>query len=314
VGRSTALVVAGLVLLVAVGIGDAVRGDEERPSRPEGQAAPDRTTSGERLTVAEELEGRGVGGLLYTTVRQGVGCRVDIVALPTLTRSALSGIASCRIRVSATGLVAAGGPCGGRAARFSSQTLVGIRRLHGCAPAWRPGGGLTFVNARGDVVEYVEPCSSVRPCLHTVLARERIPKAPRDLAWLDGNRLAVLVGSGDNPLHRSFAVYSGGRLVSNPGPCCPVRDYLRAVGGKLLIPSFEAPGAVLGFDRRGHLSDRPALPPFLADGLAFTASEDGRWVASTLGDTVQIYALTGGRPLNPIAIDVRAVDLGWVGS
>jgi hypothetical protein len=56
------------------------------------------------------------------------------------------------------------------------------------------------------------------------------------------------------------------------------------------------------------------LPPFVADGRAFTSSEDGRWIASTLGDTVQIYATGNPRPLDPVSLDLSAVDLGWVGS
>ena len=60
----------------------------------------------------------------------------------------------------------------------------------GLAAEW----GLTFVSSPGNVVEYVEPCSSVKPCLRVVVPRREIPKPPRDLAWLDEDRLAVLVG------------------------------------------------------------------------------------------------------------------------
>lgn len=306
--------VAGVAVVVAVGIADVIRGDGgEGARRAEGQGTAEATTTQpQRLTASERLEDRGIGGLLYATVRAGVACRVAVIALPTLNRSILGGIDSCRIRVSPTGLVVGGRPCEGRASRFSSQTRIGIRRLRGCAPAWRPNGNLTFVNPPGDVVELVEPCASVRPCLRVVVSRREIPKAPRDLAWLDEDRLAVLVG-GRFPLDRSLAIFDEGRLVSHPGPCCPVRDYLRAIGGSLLLPSDDAPGAVLGFDARGRLSARPALPPFLADGLAYTASQDDRWIASTLGDTVQIYSLADERPLDPIQLDVRAIDLGWVG-
>jgi hypothetical protein len=314
VGRWTALVVAGVLVLAAVGIADAILGGEEAGRRAANRSSENGTTSApEPRTASERLADRGIGGLLYATVRRGVDCRVEVIALPTLNRSVLGGVESCRIKVSPTGLVAGGRPCEGRTSRFSSQTRVGIRELRGCAPAWRPNGGLTFVNPPGDVVELVEPCASVEPCLRVVVSRREIPKAPRDLAWLDEDRLAVLVG-GRFPLDRSLAIFEDGRLVSNPGPCCPVRDYLRAIGGTLLLPSDDAPGAVLGFDDRGRLSARPALPPFLADGLAFAASEDDRWVASTLGDTVQIYSLAEERPLEPIQLDVRAVDLGWVGS
>jgi hypothetical protein len=315
VGRWTALVVVAVVVLAVVGIADGIRGDAGEGERAtERQSPPEERTTTEsvRQTVAERLEARGIEGLLYATIRLGVVCRVEVIALPTLNRSILGGPESCRIRVSPTGLVAGGGPCQGRTSRFSSQARIGIRRLRGCAPAWRPDGRLTFVNPRGDVVEFVEPCSSVKPCLRVVVLRRELPRPPRDLAWLDQDRLAVLVG-GRAPLDRSLAIFQDGRLVSNPGPCCPVRDYLRAVGESILLPSEDAQGTVLGFDARGRLSARPALPPYLADGLAFAPSSDARWIASTLGDTVQIYSLTEEQPLDPITLDVSAVDLGWLG-
>jgi hypothetical protein len=310
--RLTALVIAGVVVLAFVAVGDALRGggDGDSAGRPEAEPQDGTTAAAEPRTLSERLESRDIRGLLYVTVRAGATCRVAVIALPTLNRSTLAEPLSCRIRVSPTGLVAGGRPCAGPASRIASQTSIGVRRLRGCAPAWRPNGRLTFVSPGGDVVELVEPCASVRPCLAVVVPRREIPRPPRDLAWLDEDRLAVLVG-GRFPLDRSLAIFEEGRLVSNPGPCCPVREYLRAVGGTLLLPSLDAPGAVLGFDERGRLSARPALPPFLADGLAFTGSPDSRWIASTLRDTVQIYSFQEERPLDPIALDLRAIDLGW---
>jgi hypothetical protein len=312
--RRTALVVMGLAVLAAAVIGDAIRGGGEGERRSERRSGTaETTTAAEPASPAERLAARGIGGLLYATVRRGAVCRVEVIALPTLNRSVLGEPESCRIRVSPTGLVAGGAPCEGRSSRFSSQTRVGIRRLRGCAPAWRPSGRLTFVSPRGDVLELVEPCASVRPCLDVVVRRAEIPGPPRDLAWLDRDRLAALVG-GSSPLDRSLAIFAGGSLVSEHRLCCPVREYLRAVEGRLLLPSDDDTGAVLGFDARGRPASRTELPPSLVDGLAFTASPDGRWVASTLGDTVRIYPLGDEQPLDPIALDVRAVDLGWVGS
>jgi hypothetical protein len=309
-GRWTALVVAGVCVLAAVGIADALRGGDAGVSSEPAQRAVETSAEREPQGVSERLASREIRGLLYAAVRAGASCRVVVIALPTLSRSSLAEPASCRIRVSPTGRIAGGEPCAGPRSRFASQTGVGIRRLEGCAPAWRPDGRLTFVSRSGDVVELVEPCASVRPCLRVVVPRREIPSTPRDLAWLDADRLAVLVG-GRFALDRSLAIFQNGRLVSNPLPCCPVREYLRAVEDTLLLPSRDAPGAVLGFDERGRLSLRPALPPFLADGLAFTGSPDGRWIASTLRGSVQIYSFEDERPIDPISLDLRAVDLGW---
>ena len=140
-----------------------------------------------------------------------------MTALPTLScrslEESIRAASGCRPR----GSWRAVGSCAGRTSRFSSQTRVGIRRLRGCAglaAEW----GLTFVSSPGNVVEYVEPCSSVKPCLRVVVPR-RDPEAAVDLAWLDEDRLAVLVGAGF--ADRLLAIFEDGRLVSHPGPCCP---------------------------------------------------------------------------------------------
>ena len=84
----------------------------------------------------------------------------------------------------------------------------------GLAAEW----GLTFVSSPGNVVEYVEPCSSVKPCLRVVVPRREI-LPPRDLAWLDEDRLAVLVGG-------RFRLTAAGDLRGRParlasGPVLP---------------------------------------------------------------------------------------------
>jgi hypothetical protein len=54
-----------------------------------------------------------------------------------------------------------------------------------------------------------------------------------------------------------------------------------------------------------------AFPRFLADGQALAVSPDGAWVASTSGGAVHVYRLGDKRPLDPIRIDIDALDLGW---
>jgi hypothetical protein len=312
--RWTALVVGAVAAIAVLGITDAIRSNAEEPGRV---SAPT-TTRGEPApseppAVAQELETRGIGGLLYAAVRRAGRCRLDVIALPTLNRSSLFELGSCRIEISPTGRVATGGACSARrSARFGAQSRAGLVAFRGCAPAWRPGGGLTYVNPRGDVIELVEPCGSKRRCLRVVVPRSEIPKAARELTWVDEDRLAVLVG-GRYRLDRSFAIFDAGRLVARSDPCCPVREYVRVVGGRLLAPQGRPPTGIVGFDAAGRLATRQALPPYLADGGAFSVSPDGLWVASTLGDRVHIYRVGVERPLDPVALDLAAVDLGWVG-
>ena len=309
-GRWTALVVVGVVALAAVGLGDAIRGGGgEEARRPERRPQPDQvTTAPKSPTVPERLESLGIGGLLYAAVRRGIECRVEVIALPTLSRSVLTGVESCRIRVSPTGRVASGGPCGDPDERISSKTQVGVRMLRGCAPAWRPDGRLTFVSPRGDVVELVEPCASVRPCLRVVVPQREVSRPILELAWIDQRRLAALVRYPRET--SSLAVFEDGRLTVTDDSAFRLRSYLQPVGARLLVPALESP-SVLGFDAGGLSGPFEALPRNLADGRAFVASPDGNWVASTAGERVFIYRAADGGPLDPIELDLRAEDLGW---
>jgi hypothetical protein len=310
VGRWTALVLVGVAALAAVSLGDAIRGNgEEEAGRPERRAPQDRpTTTSGLLAVAERLESRGIGGLLYAAIRRGLGCRVEVIALPTLSRSVLTSVDSCRIRVSPTGRVASGGPCGDPDERISSQTQVGVRMLRGCAPAWRPNGRLTFVRSRGGVVELVEPCASIRPCLRVVVPQREVSRPILELAWIDQRRLAALVRYPRQT--SSLAVFEDGRLTVTDDSAYRLRSYLQPVGARLLVPALESP-SVLGFDAGGLSGPFEALPRNLADGRAFVASPEGTWVASTAGERVFIYRAADGGPLDPIELDLEAEDLGW---
>jgi hypothetical protein len=304
--RVTAILVAAIAAIAIAALVDSLRGDD----RASTSSPPPPTTTEQRSppTVAGRLAARQITGVLYAAVREGQICRVEAIALPSLDLSALIGDAACRIHVSPSGRVAAGGGCPGK--RVATQTGAGFRSLAGCAPAWRPDGRLTFVR-NGDVVELREPCASIQPCLAVVVPRSRFPGRIIELAWLGPTRLAALVQGSGGPLDRSIAIVDGGRLVSAPPPCCPMDRYLEAVGDRLFVRSRGPDSPFLLFDARGRFLGRDALPGYLSDGRSFAASPDGSWVASTLRDTIEIYHAGTSHPLDPVELDFTAVDLGW---
>lgn len=311
--RLTALVVGAVLLLVVVGVVDALRdGESETAQR---RSPPGTTTNRPELpeTPAQRLRARGFAGLLFVAVREGAGCGVDVVALPTLSRSRLLDGVACRIRVSPTGLVAAGQPCGAQGeASFPAQTRVGVRELRGCAPAWRPNGRLTFVNRRGDVVELVEPCASARPCLRVVVDRRETPFPILDVAWFGPDRFAALLE--DRRGNASVAVFGAGRLLAVARLDRPLRRYVRLVAGRVVVPAGDPSGEILAFDDSARLVSRQAAPGSIADGEALTYSTDGMWVASSAGGRVAVYRPSALGPREAVFLDLNVEDLGAFGS
>jgi hypothetical protein len=308
--RGTALLVAAVAGLgVAAGV-DALRGGGD----PAGGSAPsesDRTTTASEV---QKLTSRQVTGVLHLTIRVRPGlCTLRSVALPSLEETSAVDVGSCRIATSPGGRVAAGGPCPGSSISVVSPTQPVV--FEGCAPAWKPDGTLTFVR-RGRVMEVVNGCTRPAPgdCLRRTPVRNRPGEAIRELAWLDGERLAAVI-QGPGRLNKYVSVFERGRRVNRPEPFIPGLAYLRPFGeDRLLIRAGSPPGAALFLlDRRGRPQgfSGNALPQFLADGQAVAVSPDGAWVASTRAGAVHVYRLGGRRPLDPVRIDIDAFDLGW---
>jgi hypothetical protein len=302
--RGTALLVAAVVGLgVAAGV-DALRGDSDSASKS------DRTTTG---SAAQKLASRQITGVLHFTVRIRPGqCALRSLALPGLEATSAVDVGSCRIATSLGGRVAVGGPCPG-----GDISVLGPAQpvlLEGCAPAWKPDGTLTFVR-RNRVIEVVNGCARPAPsdCLRRTPVRSRPGEAIRELAWIDDERLAMLV---DGPGRiGSVFVYEAGLRLAGPGLSFPDLSYLRPLApGRAVVRSGQPPdGGLLTIDLRGRVGGffAPALPGFLADGQALAVSPDGAWVASTSGGAVHVYRLGDKRPLDPIRIDIDALDLGW---
>jgi hypothetical protein len=307
--RGTALLVAAIVGLgVAAGV-DALRGGSG-PAGGRGASTSDGTTA---ASAAQKLASRQITGVLHFTVRVRPGqCALRSLALPGLEATSAFDVGSCRIATSIGGRVAVGGPCpGGDISVLGPAQPV---RFRGCAPAWKPDGTLTFVR-RNRVFEVENGCTRPVPsdCLRLTPVRSHPGEVIRELAWIDDERLAMLV---DGPGRiESVFVYEAGLRLAGPGLSFPGLSYLRSLGpGRAVVRSGQPPdGGLLTIDRRGRAGGffRPALPRFLADGQALAVSPDGAWVASTSGGAVHVYRLGDRRPLDPVRIDIDAVDLGW---
>ena len=302
--RGTVLLVAAIVGLgVAAGV-DSLRGDDE-PADQSSASKSDRTTT---ASAAQELASRQITGVLHFTVRVRPGqCALRSVALPTLETTSAVDVGSCLIAISAGGLVAAGGPCPrGNIVWVPSPTRPML--LEGCAPAWKPDGTLTFVR-RGRLVELVKGCTRPDPvgCLRQTPMRAVPGNAIHELAWMNDERFAMLL-DGREGVESVFLSGAGGRFA-RPVLSSSGLSYLRPFGrNRVVVRTGPAGRAFLTIDDNGIAKP---FPRFLADGQAVTVSPDGAWVASTSAGAVHVYRLGDSRPLEPVRIEIDAVDLGW---
>ena len=303
--RGTALLVAAIVGLgVAAGV-DALRGDG-KPAGGRAASTSDHRTTG---SAAQKLASRQITGVLHFTFRVRPGqCALRSLALPGLEATSAVDVGSCRIATSLGGRVAVGGPCPG-----DDITVLGPPQpvlVEGCAPAWRPDGTLTFMQ-RSRLVELVKGCTQPDPvnCLRRIPMRMVPGNAIRELAWIDNERLAMLLDSpGSSESVRVLVSGAGGRLA-RPVLSFPGLSYLRPFGRNGLMVRAGPPGQ--GFLTIDDNRIATAFPRFLADGQALAVSPDGAWVASTSAGSVYVYRLGERRPLDPARLAIDAVDLGW---
>jgi hypothetical protein len=303
--RGTALLVAAIVGLgVAAGV-DALRGGSG-PAGGRGASTSDGTTA---ASTAQKLASRQITGVLHFTVRVRPGqCALRSLALPGLEATSAFDVGSCRIATSIGGRVAVGGPCPG-----GDISVLGPAQpvlLEGCAPAWKPDGTLTFVR-HDRVIEFVKGCTGTAPadCLRRTPIGVEPTDAIRELAWSDDEQLAMLLDSPGNSESVRVLVSGGGGRLARPVLSFPGLSYLRPFGRNRLMVRAGPPGQ--GFLTIDDNRIATAFPRFLADGQALAVSPDGAWVASTSGGAVHVYRLGNRRPLDPVRIDIDAVDLGW---
>lgn len=273
--------VAGIGVAAAV---DALRAgepaqDERMQTRPLSAPKPP--------NVAAQLQEAGVHGTLVFTDR---GCRLHALRLPDFEPAAVPDSA-------------------GRPTRSGGTFEPGceLSEPHETLP--RP----TFVE-RGRVLEFV-PCRK-QTCRRVLLSRRDLARAvsfpyspkgqrfaARDIAWLSGDRLAVVVGGGYPDF---IAVFRGRRFLFRafsgfqPGAiqASPLGRYLLVDDGRPTIL------------RMGQAPRTVPIPEALTTVRSVTWSPDERWLALATRASIWLLALEKpDRPLIRLPFEVR--DVAW---
>ena len=239
--RSSAVLVAALLVLAGVAVADAVRGTGEPQTTRSTRMRP--VTTSPPTTPAEALADARLAGVLYATVRRGDVCDFQAIALPELAATTLFPVRACRLRVSPDlERVAFGAACPARRIDLHEIESDELVALDGCAPAWRPDGRLTFVRAGDVVVAERAECAVEGGCVSVALSDEELAAALqplfdvrfanrfllREIAWFTSTRLIAVVRG--LPRREEFVVtFERDRLVGRPDVFAPSFARLRVL-------------------------------------------------------------------------------------
>jgi hypothetical protein len=295
-----AVIVVGGVAAVEIFLrdGDALTEDDVARTSPPG--------------LTEQLEAAGARGLLYMATRTRDGCEVRFVRLPGLTVESSFPVPDCRIDVAPDGAVATG-DCRRPGALTAPGGAV-VAFFDGCAPAFKPDGELTFI--RDDEVLVVpRSCTrSVDDCAQMVLSKMQLRRglpaserraALREIAWLDSNRMAVILGGRAD----FVAVFEDGDLVVPPsfGTGRLTRLTADRARRRFLVVGDETQGA-FELDDQGHFEDTFSTPTVFVHDLA--VSPDGTWAAVGGRATVTVFQ-TGDPPGRSFQLPFEVEALAW---
>jgi len=330
--RGTWLVVGALAAIALVAAVDALR--DEGAAEP--RSAPGTTseaTTTEAAAPAEEPQAAvGFGGVLYYTDES---CELRAVRLPTLEAAEAPNWDECRFVLSPDGTRVSGQSSGwdrhsdpriGRLFQSADGSIQVSSNLgpegepfRGAAPAWRPGGTLTYV-AEGALREWPdgEVVLSKNGLAAAVRAHPGVPDSGRvrevvvgETAWLDDDRLAVVLSVPvEDAVEHVVAVFEGRRLawVDFAGPQA-LFDLRVSPGGRYFAVTNGSTSLL--FDSRRGLVQMPALVG--SELHAITWSPDEQWVAAAADSRVYVF-----RPgeLQPRIrqLPIVAGDLAWRGT
>jgi hypothetical protein len=297
--RGTALLVAAVVALGIAATVDALRSDDGR------EPPPGSATSS--ISPQAELRRADVTGMLYFAVRNP--CEVRGVRLPNLSDAVSFTSEFCRFDVNSAGAVVEGPPCpreGARVQRIGERT----REFSGCAPTWKPNGDLTFV-LDGDVVDAEENVliEDVARFAQNALGRgSRL--AVQQLAWLTGERVAVVVTT-RAVVSAVVVVVEEGRLVSEPIFAETDANVEVSADGEEFFVKGDGVGVQV-FNRRGAFVSGSRFN--FVDVAAAAESPDGRLVALARPGNLCIYEESDPPPRERFPVTCfpfDAVDLAW---
>jgi hypothetical protein len=321
---STALIVVAVAALAVFAAADALRGD----GQPRNAASVPATTRERPPTLRETLSGLGVSGqILYSDQ----DCILHSLVLPQMiddvVRRDNGGGAFRYCRFSVAGgrfrdddeLMSPDGQLIARCRAGHVEVFIasGERRLSrvpGCAPAWRPDGGLTYARngeiVLGGRVVLISTGELQRIARHHPNVAGLGPDVPYRvrvlaLVWLDRAHLAASLRVDIESVEPQYFVVllDGDRVVAL------VADFRGSIRDLVVSPA----GSFLADDRGTVVTKQGRSYPLL-EGIprpkAVAFSPDEGWLAVATGASVYLV----GTPTNlgrVIRLPVPAQDLVW---
>jgi hypothetical protein len=263
---------------------------------------------GDTASLSRWLARAGIRGRLYLS---DAGCRIRALRVPALEWGNPTGVEGrCRFSISGSGGVADDRIAWQPRGRMAAACRGGILEVYtadeepawqtdGCAPAWKPGGSLTFIR-NGDLV-----LSSRFRQERVVLSAARVKAALgreaslEEVAWIDDRQLAAAVRRGRLS---TLAVFYRGRLVHRPGFSALGIEHLRA-GRGLIAALARGPGgvSVTFFDLAGGKT-------LALRGHAFAWSPGGSIAAVAGRDRIVFVEPTTGEFRS---LQLSAADVEW---
>lgn len=328
--RGTWIVVGALAAIALAAAFDSLRGGDEEPA-----SAPGTTTEPEPETTEAaptEAEPETFGGVLYYTDES---CELQAVRLPTRDAEQAPAWDECRFVLSPDGQRVAGAGSGWdphadprRGRLFQTESgMIQVatnggpegEAFRGAAPAWRPGGVLTYFD-RGAVREW--PSGAVllgqNDLADAVRAHPEVPAGGRvgrvvvrETAWLDEARVALILEAPVGAERREdiLAVYEDRRLAtSSSGHLGGLSDLRTSPRGGFLAARV-GDGRLLLLDARGG----PMLAPRVTGYRGIAFSPEGRWAAVATSGGVHVFGL-GEVPFPVRRLPIVANDLAWRGT
>jgi hypothetical protein len=317
----TWLVVGALAVIALFAARDALKQDTAKPARPAVQAtrldkrphpppsnAPPAIPGRDEL--ARHVRALGAEGFLYVTDPQ---CRRFILRLPSLrwTPGALPAGDCGDGQGSALDL-----RFGLTAVQVAADTIeVGLEswryRFRGTAPAFRPGGTLTFVRD-GRLYQWSVRCPAgaqivdfrgVRNLNRCLLPVAGMPRNVQEVVWLnDRDYVAV---AGPDPTAAVVAVRSGKPVKLFQSIGLRVGGLEASPSGRYVAARLDGTLALFRTDSVGALS----LPSGATGSRAISWSPDDRFAA--VATEKGIFVFRAGTPRRSLVLPISASALRW---
>jgi hypothetical protein len=323
---STALIVVAVAALAVFAAADALRGH----GQPRDAASVPATTRERAPTLRERLRSQGVSGqILYSDQ----DCILHSLVLPQMVDDVVRGDTGarafhyCRFGVGGgrirddDELISPDGQLVARCRAGHVEVFIesGERRLSrvpGCAPAWRPDGGLTYARngeilLGGGVVLIstadLRRAANRHPNVRGVVGGHPVKVGVTALAWFDERRLAAALRIrilGVEPQYL-LVVFEGRRVVASAvrftGPLgalvtSPAGSYVADEGGMIMA-------------RNGVATD---IAEGLPNGRVVTFSPDDRWVLLVTRNSIYLVATpVTEAAIRTLRLPVDASDAVW---